>query len=222
MKKTIFYISIIIAIAIIAFSIYTTISFKNSSVYNDLRTRVTGTRLLNHQKSAYFGKWETGDPITLQNPTRNSAQLVNGNTVTPTVMLFTKKLNNLPLHSIVNFWYYSTYFCLLAIVAMFCFKIYKNKTLSPLLIILVALFSVTAGFKMHCFTGQMYIFYTFFVALSLFLFTENKLILAAIVAGIVTTFRLPMALLFLPFFFFQKKQCFHFVILYYNNYMHCM
>ncbi len=206
MKNYKFYISIFAAILVIIYSFTSTLQYKNESVYNDLRTRVTGTRLQEFGKSAYFGKWEKGDPTSLQNPTRTTPILVNGNTVTPTVLLFTKSLHHLQLKTIATIWYYGSYFCLIGIVLLLSLKIYKNKNTSPFVITLVALFAIAGGFKIHLLAGQMYIYYTFLAALSFYLYTESKWAAAAIVAGILTTLRLPMVLLFLPIFLFQFNK----------------
>ncbi len=208
MKNVKFLIATTIALLIIGYSVKLTIAYKNKAVYNDLRTRVTGTRLQDYQKSAYFGKWEQGDPIYLQNATRVTPQLVNGNTVTPAVLLLTKKLHTFSLSFIKDFWFYSSYFCIIAIIAMLCFKLYKSNKAHPLMIIVLALFALSTGWKIHCFTGQMYIYYTFLASLSLFLFTEKKYVAAAIFAGIVTLCRLPMALLFVPIFLYKKNNAF--------------
>jgi hypothetical protein len=201
---------IVLSIAIITtISISVTGYFFKYSIFNDLKTRIYGTRLLDANKSAYFSKWQQGDPMYLYNSTERQTEIVNGNTVTPTVLLFTNLLNRLPLRSVATVWYLLSYLFFFGCILFLLSKVLKQQSNSNIFLIACAsLFCLVAGWRMHCLSGQMYILYAFMGIAAYYFYSKDKMILAALFAGLLTAARLPALLLFAPLFLFKKNSTF--------------
>jgi hypothetical protein len=194
----------VILISLISIAI--TANYLSDSTNQDLRTRVTGTRLLNNNKSPYFYKFQIGDPVSILNTTERQAEIVNGNTVTPTVLLFTNLLHQLPLHNIRDIWYILSYLFFFGIIIFLVLKTFKKYTSTNYFLLFCAsLFSLIAGWRLHCTAGQMYIIYAALGVATFYFYQKENFLLAAIFAGILTACRLPALLVFLPLFIFKKN-----------------
>ncbi|MDI9365024.1 MAG: glycosyltransferase 87 family protein [Flavobacterium sp.] len=197
----------LVLVVITASSVFITSRYFKQGYFQDLRTRITGTRLLDAHKSAYFYKWQLGDDIRLLNFTERQTEIVNGNTVTPIVLLFTNYLHRLAYWQIVVIWYALGYLSLLSILLLIAQKIASHQyTKHQFLFAIACLFPFIVGWRFHCSSGQIYIHYTLLAVASLYAYTKNKKILAAILAGIVTAARLPYIIVFVPLFLFKKNN----------------
>jgi hypothetical protein len=200
---------IFIILLLAAVSVRITSVPLKDSVFNDLRTRVTGTRLLNANKSSYFYKWQNGDDLRLLNATEQQSQIVNGNTVTPAVLLLTDGLHRLPLATIATIWFYLSYALFFGIIALLFVKFSKNQSATNIFLLLCAAsFCLIAGWRMHCLKGQMYILYAAMAVASYYCYYRNQTTAAAILGALLTICRLPAVLLFLPLFLFKKNTRF--------------
>ncbi len=198
---------LLLAVAIIAtISILLTAHYVKDSSYTDLRTRVTGTRLIDNQKSPYFYKFQIGDPTSILNATERQSEIVNGNTVTPTVLLFTNLLHKLPLHNIRDIWYIISYLFFFGIIFFLVLNTLKKYEFSNYFLLLCAsLFCLIGGWRLHCTAGQMYIIYAALGVATFYFYQKGNFLVAAILAGILTACRLPAFLVFLPLFIFKKN-----------------
>jgi len=182
-------------------------STKHCCYFQDLRTRITGTRLLDANKSAYFYKWKYGDDIRLLNFTERQTEIVNGNTVTPTVLFFTNYLHRLAYSQVAVIWYILGYLSLLSILLLLALKIEQTKhSIFQFLFAIACLFPFTVGWRFHCSSGQMYIHYAFVAIAALYAYTKEQKIVAGLLAGIVTAARLPYIIVFAPLFLFKKNN----------------
>lgn len=169
---------ILAAVILTGIMFYFTWTKINSYIKNyggiDLRTRVTGTRSLDTEKSPYFYQWKPGDPEYFLSPGNRPSDLANGNVITPASMLVFKKLFSLPYKQIRIIWLILEWIFLILTVILLVFFPPIKKKIFPLLI-------VTAGiicsdfFVAEMERGQMYLLYTFILSAIFFLFlSKNK------------------------------------------------
>jgi hypothetical protein len=127
--------------------------------------------------------------------------VVNGNTVTPTVMMALHSLSKLPQHKINAIWFWLSFAAFFACIYLFYWYYLRYKTTSSYFLVILAIAMVAVvGFRMHLLSGQMYIFYTLLALLVLHNWMQNKFVLAGILAGFLVACRFPYAILFLPIF----------------------
>jgi Glycosyltransferase family 87 len=203
-----YFLVLITLVTIISISFYATLKYHPQSIYNDLKTRVTGTRLANIKYSAYFHKWNpTKDDIRLLNTDERAHEIVNGNTVTPSVLVVTKSFHELPLKKIIDSWFILSYAALFSILFLFYKKMNLNSN-QFFIFLISALFLLSVAWRGHILIGQIYIFYTLIGVWCLFFYSNNKKLPSGIFAGFLVGLRFPAAILFLPFLFFKEKKLF--------------
>ncbi len=204
------YFLVLITLAtVISISFYATLKYQPQSIYNDLKTRVIGSRLANVGYLPYTHKWNPAkDDIRLLNAHEKPTQIVNGNTVTPTVLLATKWFHELALSTITKTWFWLSYLALFIIFYIFV-KQYNYNNKKTLLICFSFLFSLMTSWRMHQLKGQMYIFYALIAVLCIYCYQRNNMILGGLLAGILLALRIPSILLILPLLILQfNKQFF--------------
>jgi hypothetical protein len=203
-----YFLVLITLVTIVSISFYATLKYHPQSIYNDLKTRVIGTRLANINYPAYFHKWNPAkDNIRLLNTDERAHEIVNGNTVTPSVLAVTKSFHELQLKEIIDSWFILSYAAFFSILFLFYYKMDLN-TNQFFLFLISTTFLLSVAWRGHILIGQIYIFYTLIGILSLFAYSTNKKLLSGILAGFLVGLRFPAALLFLPFLLLKEKKLF--------------
>ncbi|MDO9577103.1 MAG: glycosyltransferase family 87 protein [Candidatus Cloacimonadales bacterium] len=168
----------------------------------DLRNRVVGARVALNQMDPYFYKWSEGSPEYFLDPPDHPNLPVNRVTVPPTVLQFHSIFCDLP-YSLQRFgWTIFQWVMLLSAIALLG-KSTDDKSNSKLIWI-VCLFFVADSyiFRLHVERGQIYILYTFLIALSYYLIIRlkrNSDFWSGLIAGYASALRFPMLLIGLPF-----------------------
>jgi hypothetical protein len=175
------------------------------SPHNDLRNRVVGSRLQMAGLSPYTHQWKNGDPETLLDPFERPEWVVNGNTVTPTLSILTAPLNPLPYPRITVWWTVIS-FALFVGILLLAMRL-ANRFQKPLWVLLPAsLFLFTAAWRLHLYSGQIYIFYAFLMLAWYMCAAENKNWLAGLLAALLVAVRLPAALVILPWLLLNTNR----------------
>ena len=178
----------------------------NPNSNNDLQTRVFGAKYALAHHNAYTYAWRVEDNIDLYSPATTRQQVINGNTVTPFVLLLTASLTSLPLGITSLLWYTLSYLLLSICIIMVASKLLLKPSIANIILLLVVTsFPLLSSWQLHCNSGQTYILYTVLATTCLYFYHKNKLLLAAILAGILTACRLPMLLLFVPIVLYKKN-----------------
>ena len=195
----------------IILSFWSTLPHYKYSVFNDIKTRVVGSRLAYNQLSPYFHKYNANvDSIALLDPYEKQQQIVNGNTVPPTLLMLLQPLHQLPFYRVVGLWFWLSYAAFFTILYwLYNFSIKHNYS-NYYIAFIGSLLLLVVGWRFHVLSGQMYIFYSLLAVSSLYFFGKKNLILSAILAGVFTAIRFPAAILFLPFMFNNKKFAYTF------------
>lgn len=141
-------------------------SFTLTSKYGgaDLRTRIVASRLITTPHSPYFYKWNPEDGEYYLDPLDMETRLVNGNVVTPAVLFTIYPLARMPYPAVRMLWTMLLVLAGLATVYMLCKIRDSNTTIIASSFMLLGLVcSDTWLYNIE--RGQMYIFYTFLLAL---------------------------------------------------------
>jgi hypothetical protein len=197
------YYPIVILIVASIVSIYMSLQIVVDSPYQDLRTRAFATRFADANESPYFFQWSNADDLKLFNAAQRQQDIVNGFTGTPTVLLLTSFVHQLPLFILAVLWFGLCYVLFFVIQ----FSLFKNAQ-SNILKIAIALFGLIAGWRLHCSAGQIYIVYTAFAIAGLYFFSKNKMGLAALFLALLFLCRLPFVLLIVPLIIWKNKTSF--------------
>lgn len=195
----------IVLCILLIYSVFNAVRHYNHSPYNDLRNRVVGARLMAAGQSPYFYKWQNGDPETWLDPFEKQNQVVNGNTVTPVTLFLFSGLN--PVHFSNTQW--------LWVVVSFAFFLMSLELIRRLIFqykkpehgfLIPALLLAAAGWKMHLYSGQIYIVYSFLLLLFFYEYALKKFYAAGFIALLLVAMRPPFLLLFLPLFVFRFQR----------------
>jgi Glycosyltransferase family 87 len=190
---------------ILIYSILNTIQHYNNSPYNDLRNRVVGARLMAAGESAYFHKWKTGEPETWLDPYEKQNQVVNGNTVTPMALQFFSVFNNLHYGKIKWIWIIFSFACFLGSLLL-VWRLLHLSQCSHYWLLLPALIMAAAAWKIHLYSGQVYIFYTLLLVLFFYCYHQKHFFAAGLVALFLIAVRIPFLILFVPLFLIKPKR----------------
>lgn len=188
------YIALLITIACIISSLYITCKYYPHYVYNDLKSRVVGTRLATAKLSPYLHKYNPAtDSTTLLDPHEKPNEIVNGNTITPTAMLLLQGLHSQQLYIITALWVWLSYAAFFIII----YIAYKQNS-HYYIPILMSVLLLTVSWQLHILKGQMYILYTVIAILALYMYKLKRYATSAICAALVTAIRFPYGILFVP------------------------
>lgn len=130
----------------------------------DLRTRVVASRLITTPNSPYFYKWNPDDGERYLDPLDVQARKVNGNVVTPAVLIVMYPLSKLSYPAIHMIWTVLLILTGLGAVYMLCKNVDSNTTVIASSFILLGLIC-SEYWLYNIERGQMYIFYAFLFAL---------------------------------------------------------
>lgn len=130
----------------------------------DLRTRVVASRLITTPYSPYFYKWNPDDGPLYLDPLDVKARKVNGNVVTPAVLIAMYPLSKLSYPVIHMLWTVLLILTGLATVYMMCKNIDSNTTVIASSFMLLGLVC-SEIWLYNIERGQMYIFYAFLFAI---------------------------------------------------------
>lgn len=168
------------------------------TVSNDFSTRYYGSLVVEQDAQlAYFnipGKEPAAEQI---NPYGRPGEKVNGNTVTPFVLQAFSWLNIFSFRTAAQLWWALSFVFLAAAMGIILFT-WRKKIIPVAVQTLPLLFIATAAWRMHLYSGQIYIFYTLLSA-GIFYFLYNKQwAFAGILAAALVLLRLPAVLLLAP------------------------
>ncbi|MBV4359729.1 glycosyltransferase 87 family protein [Pinibacter aurantiacus] len=197
-KRVLIILLSLLAIVSIAKSFYYTEKFGGT----DLRCRIVGSRLLLTDQSPYFYKWHNGDDVRYLDPNDELNRKVNGNVVTPALLLLNKPLSLLSYKYIRILWTVILY-VLFGLSLFFIWKVNesKKKIFLPLAIILLG-FMMSDSMFCNVERGQTYILYAFIFSLSYFVYNSKSRynhLLAGAITGISIWLRPLFLLLNIPF-----------------------
>lgn len=210
--KSLLVVSIIVAVA--GF----TADLINTNKYGgvDLRNRVVGARVLFELKEdPYSFKWSEGLSDRYLDPSDNAAIAVTRVTVTPTLLGFYAIFSAIPYRTQRMGWLFFQWGCLLGSVLLLaaCAKT-KDKRM---IIWIISLLGVSGSYfwRLHVERGQIYIFYTFLVSLSYYLYqtygerkkqenTSWRLAVSGLIIGILIALRPTFLFLLIPFFLYKR------------------
>jgi hypothetical protein len=190
---------------LLAYSILNTVKHYNHSPYNDLRNRVVGARLMAAGESAYFHKWKAGEPETWLDPYEKQDQVVNGNTVTPTALQFFSVFNKLHYRNMKWVWIIFSFLCVLFSLLLVLWLLQWNRV-PEYWLLLPASILAAAAWKIHLYSGQVYIFYTLLLVLFFYCYSRKYFFAAGLVAIFLAGIRLPFLVLFLPLFLVKPER----------------
>lgn len=182
---------------LLGYSIFSAVKHYDHSPYNDLRNRVVGARLMAAHQSPYFHKWQPGEPETWLDPYEKPNQIVNGNTVTPPTLALFSWMNRLHYDQVQWLWIGFTFACFLTALALI-FILLKLHQRPSYLILLPAALLASVAWKLHVYSGQIYIVYALLLIVFFYLFTKKRFFLAGLIAVLLIALRPPMLLVFLP------------------------
>lgn len=193
--------------ALLGYSIYSAVKHYDHSPYNDLRNRVVGARLMAAGESPYFHKWQTGEPETWLDPFEKPGQVVNGNTVTPVTLAVFSWMNGWHYDQVKWVWIVFTFACFITALAL-AYRLLQQYRRPVYLLLLPAALLASVAWKLHLFSGQIYIVYALLLVLFFYLFSIKRFFIAGIIAVLLIALRPPMALVFLPLFLwkFERKM----------------
>lgn len=199
----------ILLLLLLGYSIYSAVEHYGHSPYNDLRNRVVGARLQAAEQSPYFHKWQTGEPETWLDPFEKPGQVVNGNTVTPVTLAVFSWMNGWHYDQVKCLWIVFTFACFITalVLAYRLLQLYRRPVY---LLLLPAALLASVAWKLHLFSGQIYIVYTLLLVLFFYLYATKRFFMAGMMALLLVALRLPAALVFLPLFLwkFDKRMLF--------------
>jgi hypothetical protein len=192
-------------IILIGLSIKHTINHFNYMPHNDLRNRLVSSRLLADGKDAYAHQWTVNDGDRLHDPFIRPNEIVNGCTVPPTALQTFSFLNDLDWLTVKKVWILLSYF--FAFLTLWLI-IETLPTHQQYLGFLSSAFLITRTFYYHLHSGQLYLFYAFLLALALYGFFKNKLLIFVIALAVLIALRPIAIVLTIPLFFtpsYHKK-----------------
>lgn len=194
---------------LLGYSMFTAVKHYDHSPYNDLRNRVVGARLMAAGQSPYFHKWQPGEPETWLDPFEKPSQIVNGNTVTPTTLALFSWMNGLHYDNIQWLWIAFTFACFLIALALIV-QLLKLHQRPLYLLLLPAALLASVAWKLHLYSGQIYIVYALLLIVFFYLFTKKRFFFAGLIAVLLIALRPPTLLIFLPLFLwkFDRKMLF--------------
>jgi hypothetical protein len=188
----------LLAILSIAKSFYYTEKFGGT----DLRCRIVGSRLLLTDKSPYFYHWHVGDDVRYLDPNDEPNRIVNGNVVTPALLLLNKPLSLLSYQYIRILWTVILY-TLFGLSLYFIWKVNEAEgdVFGPLAIILLGFMTSDSWFN-NAERGQTYVLYAFIFSFSYFIYHSKSRynhLLAGAIAGVSIWVRPLFVLMNIPF-----------------------
>lgn len=200
MKKVLLLIVIIASALNLCWSIYRDIQIEKLYTI-DLRNRVVGARLQKDGKLPYFYKWNPADGIRYYDPLNNHIE-VTSITASPFFHDLLYPIADAPQRSLSYFWLVLQYVLWAAVVCValslagsFEQKVFVWAVATALLL--------TAAWKAHIHSGQLYIFIPFLYAIFYLFLKKSKLASSALVAGLcaisLVLIRPNTIFLFLPF-----------------------
>ena len=166
----------------------------------DLRTRVTGTRLLGTNQSPYFYFWKPGDNERYLAPGNKQGELANGNVVTPAAMASLYPIYNLPYKYVRWLWaLLETGFAVASIVLLA--KTAKTKNFYPVALVIAGLLCSDI-FLAEIERGQMYLGYCFSFSFLYYLYQKKEKkyqVISGLLAALFIFFRLFAGIIIVPF-----------------------
>lgn len=177
----------------------------------DLRNRVVGARLLTRDLDPYFYKWQPGDPETLLDPYLDPAAPVSSTTLPPTGLALYIPFADLS-YSVQKFiWLALQWIALLASLVLLIGDKLRSERGKFLLIVALLFFGGGRWWRAHVSLGQVYIFYTFFLAIAYRLLHQKSKwsdAAAGLFVGLTASIRFPFLVMVLPMLLLKRFKLF--------------
>jgi hypothetical protein len=216
LKKVLLFIIIISSALSLCWSIYRDIQIEKLYTI-DLRNRVVGARLQKDGKLPYFYKWNPADGVRYYDPLNNHIE-VTSITASPFFHDLLYPIADAPQRSLSRFWLVLQYVFLATIVcvALSMARSFEQKTF---IWAIATAFLLTAAWKAHIHSGQLYIFIPFLYAVFYLFLKKSKPAATALVAGLcaisLVLIRPNTIFLFLPFLFLANRFHWRYKILFF-------
>jgi len=214
-------INIFLAIAVLVgvFGFITDLNFTKKYGGVDLRNRVVAARVaMELGQDPYYFKWTRDYSDRFLDPADNAAIPVARVTVPPTTLLLQSSISRPPYLAQRYIWFFFQWLLLLASIFILT-RLTSSPAARKMIWILGLLFISGAYFwRLHVERGQMYIFYVFLFALSLYIcqkFGEEKKgqSAAGLILGYLASLRPPFLFALLPFLIYKKFRLSSFAVL---------
>jgi hypothetical protein len=167
------------------------------SASNDFSTRFYGSRLMQAGEPAYFNQPGKTLPPSLNNPYGRAGEWVNGNTATPFTLQLFSWTASLPFDRAIQFWWILSWLFLFTVFGCIVYTWRREKI--PLAFQwLPLLFIATAAWRMHLYSGQIYVFFALLMVLVFGALKEEKWVGAGLIAAVLVLCRPPALILVLP------------------------
>ena len=185
------------------------IDYKNTLAYGgvDLRSRVTGTRLLLKGICPYTYKWDPKDSALLLDPVDAPDKAYNRVAVSPSYLALFSPFSSLPYLTQRIAWFLMQWILLILSIALFAHASpSKRKTI---LVWIGGLFFISGGYfwRYHVERGQCYILYVFLISAAYWCavkFSRWGDLVSGFLIGVTTTFMPPMILMNIPMLAYKK------------------
>ena len=174
----------------------------------DLRNRIVGARLMQAGLDPYHFKWSARDPEIWLDPLDKPESPVTRTTVPPTVLVVLSPIARLPYRYIRFIWLGIQWGCLLGTI-FFLSRSARRKEKIYAIWFVGLLFSLSYSWRNHVEVGQIYIIYSFFIALAHFSiskFHSFGKILGGALLGLTASMRLPFFILLIPLIVFRHSR----------------
>ena len=174
----------------------------------DLRARTIASRLLSSAHSPYLYQWKKSDGSYFLDPNQYSNRTVCGTSVTPAMLYIIYPLSILPYLNVRRIWTCMLYLLLGGTILFIILSHPGKPVFYPSVIIILGLIC-SNNWLFNIERGQVYTLYTFFVALSYYLF-HSKLrhakLISGFVCGVLILLRPLAAVVGLAFFGKSERQ----------------
>jgi len=172
----------------------------------DLRNRIVGARLMQAALDPYHFKWTPGEPEIWLDPLDKPESPITRTSVPPSVLAALTPIASLPYRYIRLLWLAVQWGCLLGTLFLLS-KCTTSKEKAYLVWSVGLLFSLSYSWRNHVEVGQIYIIYSFFIALAHFLmfkFHVSGKILGGALLGTTASMKLPLLIVLIPMFIFRR------------------
>ena len=189
------------------------IDYKNTLIYGgvDLRSRITGARLLLKGICPYTYKWDPRDSDLLLDPVDSPDLILNRTAVSPSYLALFSPFSGLPYSIQRIAWLLIQWILLILSIALFAHTCPSKR--KAMLVWIGGLFFISCGYfwRLHVERGQCYILYVFLLSASYwFIMKVSRCgsLVSGFLIGITTTLMPPMIFMNIPILVYKKWKLF--------------
>ncbi|MES1221081.1 MAG: glycosyltransferase 87 family protein [Bacteroidota bacterium] len=206
-------VNIVTLMCMLGFSAYRDIQLEKQYP-SDLRNRVVGARLQKDGKDPYFYKWKKDDGFRYIDPANYDSLKVSNITASPAFHDLMIPFCELPQRTISFNWLCFQYF-ILALITLLFFRLTSNNIQKFCIVNLSVLFTCTDAWKLLIANGQLYFFYAFLIATTVYgLWKSEKkrnFLIAGLSSGLLILLK-PTALIIIIPFIIQYKLYYRYIL----------